>query len=119
MTEATPRPWRSGKATFDAETWAAFNKPGVVHDIVQRGQDVIAVVWGTDDGALEDEANAALIAAAPDLIKALADFDFTMPPENAICHANLVPQSECANCKRIAAAIAALAKGKGAANEDV
>ena len=61
----------------------------------------------------EHEANARLIAAAPDLLEALKDMTPPMPPPDAKCHFGLVPQSECAYCKRIAKAHAAIAKATG------
>lgn len=46
--------------------------------------------------------------AVRDLRNALAELTPPMPPEDASCHVNLVPQGRCCNCGRIARAHAAL-----------
>jgi len=43
------------------------------------------------------------------LLAALEEMTPAMPPVNAGCHIGIVPQERCANCQRIARAIAALA----------
>ncbi len=44
------------------------------------------------------------------LRRALAEITPAMPPENALCHVGICPQSRCGNCSRIARAHAALAE---------
>jgi len=56
---------------------------------------------------------ARLIAAAPTLLAALKDITPTMPPMNATCHVGMTTQDKCAHCRRIAAALAAIAKAAG------
>ncbi len=65
------------------------------------------------DAPKEAAANARLIAAAPDLLDALIAIAPPMPPFNAPCHNNLVSQIDCAHCRRIADAHAAIAKATG------
>lgn len=62
MSNHTPGPWRAWEATpeeHQAEGWIVSGPRGVVAEVEQRG------TWG--------EADARLIAAAPDLLKALED----------------------------------------------
>ena len=65
-------------------------------------------------GAPPDEADRALICAAPDLYAALKDIapDF-MPSVDAPCHLGICPQEECRHCCRVARALAAIAKAEG------
>ena len=63
----TPGEWNAGTMVMTKTDWAALNTGHEIH-IVKRGIDVIAAVWAVGD---EEADNARLIAAAPDLLKAL------------------------------------------------
>jgi len=67
----TPGPWRKYKMTMTPEDWASLCSGEYPITIVRRGQDVIAAVWA--DGDEEEQANAHLIAAAPEMYEALED----------------------------------------------
>jgi hypothetical protein len=54
-----------------------------------------------------------LVLAAADLLAALKDITPALPPADAICHVGICPQDRCANCRRIMAAHAAIAKAEG------
>jgi len=56
-----------------------------------------------------------LIAAAPELLAALRHATPPLPPPDAMCHAGIVPQSECRHCQRIAKVLAIIAKASGGA----
>lgn len=93
----TPGPW-SAEIGDGGEfgDWAEIHGPGRVHPIAE-----IAMTQGTPFG-LEDEANAILIAAAPDLLKALRRIA-------AKCSAPHKEQDDCTCCL----ARAAIAKAEG------
>ncbi len=61
----------------------------------------------------EAEANARLIAAAPNLLEALRPIAEEPVGDDLICHAGLVPKEKCGRCGRILAARAAIAKAEG------
>lgn len=65
----TPGPYVADKADFHKTTWAMLNAGTL--DIVRTGADVLAVVWVADDDNESGSAQAALFAAAPDLLEAL------------------------------------------------
>jgi hypothetical protein len=52
------------------------------------------------------EINAELLAALKDIVP-------PMPPADAICHNGICAQENCAHCRRVAAAVAAIRKAEG------
>lgn len=70
--------------------------------------------WSIGEGDYEialgipDADTARLMRGAPRLRAALEAITPAMPPADAPCHAGIVPQAECAYCRRIAAAHAIL-----------
>jgi len=60
----TPGYYRASTMTMSRKAWASLNQGPL--NIVQRGQDVLAVVWCDDDSS--EQAQARLFAAAPDLL---------------------------------------------------
>ena len=110
MTKHTPGPW-TAFIRGRGRTIAVDIGPTPV------GKTPCIINWpGFDASDLpvsEQIGNAHLIAASPDLLAALKDMTPPMPPPDAKCHLGIVPQSECAHCKRIAKAHAAIAKAKG------
>jgi hypothetical protein len=73
VSKHTPGPYEADALPFHRECWAELNDGGPLH-IVKRGPDVLAVVWCADDDSETQEAQAALFAAAPDLLEALLTF---------------------------------------------
>ena len=63
--------WQTRSVEFDKKEWLALRPDGKTATTVtqQSMAEVIAIVWGEDDA--EAEANARLIAAAPDIKSAL------------------------------------------------
>jgi len=70
---------------------------------------------GSHEVLWHNEADKALVIAAPTMLEALEGLNLVMPPENAQCHVGILPQSRCNHCNRIKAAIAAIALAKGEA----
>lgn len=58
----TPGPYSASTMTMSRKAWASLNKGPL--NIVQRGPDVLAVVWSDDDSS--EQAQARLFAAAPE-----------------------------------------------------
>ena len=73
----TPGPLHSSSMTMTKSDWAALRCRDM--QIVSRGPYVVAAVWSDgipekpEDESLQEKANAALIAAAPDLYAALEE----------------------------------------------
>lgn len=65
----TSGPWVHRTMTMARKAWAALGRSEI--QIVAKNGNVIAAVWCADDRPGEKEANARLIAAAPDLLAAL------------------------------------------------
>lgn len=63
----TPGPYMAGEMTMTKAAWADLRGTGL-HTIVQRGPDVLAIVFTDDDH--DEDAQARLFAASPDLLKA-------------------------------------------------
>jgi len=78
----TPGPLHSSSMTMTKSDWAALRCRDM--QIVSRGPYVVAAVWSDgipekpEDESLQEKANAALIAAAPDLYAALAEIVDTL-----------------------------------------
>ena len=70
-TKHTPGRWSCALMRMTKPDWAALHSGKHPIDIVKRGDDVIAAVWCGDDQDGEEQANAHLIAAAPDMLEAL------------------------------------------------
>jgi len=68
--EHTPGPLRVGHMTMDPKAWAALNDKRYGLVVVQKGEDVLAVVWGNKENGENDEGNATLYATAPALLAA-------------------------------------------------
>ena len=107
----TPGRWRASSMTMDRKEWALLNGKGGIQ-IVQRGEDVIAAVWCGDDRDGEEQANARLIAAAPELYEALSDLvsDPLRYNDNRI---EIDCASHAAAMGRVLRARAALSKARG------
>lgn len=71
MSNYTSGKFYASSMTIGKKNWAALHSGKHEINIVRRGPDVIAAVWCGDDGDGEEQANARLFAAAPDLIDAL------------------------------------------------
>ena len=67
-TKHTPGPWNTGRMLMRRQAWAEMNDPKHGLHVVQKGQDVIAVVWGNSENGENDAAQAAFIASAPTLL---------------------------------------------------
>jgi hypothetical protein len=106
----TPGPWRASEMKMDKASWAALRGKSI--DVVLRGSDVIAAVWCGDDRDGDESANARLIAAAPDMYKALeAAMASGMVPKSSVSDGGA-----CRHSAQVRAADmirAALAKAKG------
>ena len=70
-TKHTTGRWSYALMEMTKPDWAALHSGKHPVDIVKRGDDVIAAVWCGDDQDGEEQANAHLIAAAPDMLEAL------------------------------------------------
>ena len=64
-------------------------------------------------GGAECNANAKLIAAAPDLLAALQHFAAQSVSDDAQCHVGICTPAECGRCGAILQARAAIAKAEG------
>lgn len=67
MRKHTPGVWLPSTLQLNKEYWAMLHAD-TVHT-VRRGEQVIAAVWGLSN--VDAQANARLIAAAPDLLSAI------------------------------------------------
>ena len=65
----TEGPWKGSVIDTDSDFWTELSKNKETC-AVGRGMDVIALVYGLSHDRSEDEANASLIAAAPELLVA-------------------------------------------------
>ena len=94
-TEHTPGPWVATQYSDGSPLTVVY---------AANGREVADVRSEIKGGVAEDEANAALIAASPDLLAACIDMLFmhSIVDENTIC-----------DCKACTAARAAIAKARG------
>ena len=63
--------WKKYVMVMSPDDWAQINSGKYPITIVRRGADVIAAVWGIEDE--DEQANADLFSAAPEMYEALAD----------------------------------------------
>lgn len=61
----------------------------------------------------EQEANARLMAAAPELLEVAKRVASRLPPEDGPCHVGITTQENCAHCRRILAVVALVNKIEG------
>jgi hypothetical protein len=107
MSKHTPGPW----VVDDSN-------PNLVARLVDGVYEYVCAVepssFSTREYSKEqEESDARLISAAPELLEALKEITPNMPPPDAPCHYGIVPQSRCCHCQRIARARAAIAKAEG------
>ncbi len=114
----TPGPWKaefSEDGGYDCMTDAwmvkADTKPFIVAvvDCSGYGQTPRNREYQTEHA----KADAALIAAAPDLLAALKALRPIVPPIDGLCHRHICEPSECAYCQQMRQAVAAIAKAEG------
>jgi hypothetical protein len=67
----------------------------------------------SDEEWVVAEANARLIAAAPDLLMALEPFATQGVSDTMMCHVGICSKEECGRCSQILSARAAIAKARG------
>lgn len=105
MGKHTQDTWKLVELSEPTDDWIASS---FVIRTDQAPSGIAVTVGGL--GIEEEEANAHLILAAPDLFEALKALTPPAPGALAHCHSDICPQSECAHCQRILAAHAAIAK---------
>jgi hypothetical protein len=104
----TPGPWET-------------QGPGLGNTFIvaagKRGQVELALVYkeAEYDPRLPMEANARLIAAAPDLLEAARNAILGMDggSDDARCHKGITTRERCAQCRRVDALTAAVLKAEG------
>lgn len=112
MSKYTPGPW-----IYDAHDGAFYIFTAANLEMVADADpdDIgIARMRGVGRGVEdhEQEANARLIAAAPELLDSLIEITPPVPPEDAPCHRGMVSQLECGHCQRIMRAHARIKKAQ-------
>ncbi len=104
MAKHTPGPWTAEEATSNSI------------DIVSEEVEIATIISDEDfPEDCEERANARLIAAAPELLDALRDLADRAEGgvDYGLCHRGICSRSECAQCRRVDAARAAIAKAEG------
>jgi len=111
----TPRV--GGPTVRDAIRSASWEANGGVYPepfytIVSCGMETVAIVPGGRD---EREANARLIAAAPDLLEATKEALNGMDggEDHSMCHTGICSRGECTQCQRVDRLRAAVRKAEG------
>jgi hypothetical protein len=104
MSKHTKGPWEF-KEVAPGHTYRTKRRSWAVG--VSDTREGIAYVYG------DDEANARLIAAAPDMYASLKEMiGYGVPPVDAPCHYGIVTQDKCSYCQRILRAAAAIQKAE-------
>jgi len=102
----TRGPWHAGETVYrdGVAIISIIDDSDSPHDIIRNGET--SLIHNAD-------ANARLIAAAPDLLAALRPFADEYAGPNAPCHDGINGLAKCVRCARIFAARAAIAKAGG------